>query len=72
MSNELTQQPQRAAIAEVIERDLQVSSLPHALALLSGELATLARRMQPDDISFDFDMPAGTMHFRAYRRSNRD
>jgi hypothetical protein len=57
--------------AELVERHFAVEqdSLPAALAGAITALARLAENMKPDDISVSLDLPAGTMHFRAYRRA---
>jgi hypothetical protein len=57
--------------AALVERTFAVDAgtLPAALAGAITELAKLANRMQPDDVSVGFDLPAGTMHFRCYRRA---
>lgn len=39
-----------------------------SFAACADELIAIARAMNPDDLGFDVDLPAGKMHFRAYRR----
>ena len=57
--------------AELVEKTFAVpiETLPAALAEAITELAKLANRMTPDDISVSLDLPAGTMSFRAYKRA---
>jgi hypothetical protein len=62
----------RTVEAELVERvfgPIAIDALPTVLSATLLSLAKVATEMHPDDVSLSLDLPAGTLSFRCYRRT---
>lgn len=62
----------RGPESELVEKvfgSINTDTLPASLAAVLVSLAQMAVEMEPDDVSLQLDLPAGTLSFRCYRRA---
>jgi hypothetical protein len=57
------------AVVEQAFGQINTNTLPVALGVAVANLSKLAHEMGPDDVSLSFDLAAGCLSFRCYRRA---